>query len=603
MKSLRRILSILLVIALSFSYANGVTQAARKVKAPKLSVTKKKNLKVGKTLMLTIKKNGVKKIVSTTWKTNKKKLVALKAKKKTSVRVYAKKTGSVKVTATVKYQLKNSKKILKKKLVCNIKTVKRNGNQGIVTPDPNITPTPTVTPKATIHVDITPTPTVPPYDSTICRMDIWQDDSSGKTGGKEPYFPLLAARVMTRGIIESGTHLNYEPCEFGGRGNSTWYYSFNWANPYQSKKLAYKLEFNNKVNMLDIPGEKSKKWVLLAMRFDKTLIKSALMFDLASELSFQFTPRYRFVRLYVNNSYKGLYMVTDQIETGGSRVDIKTEDTETDTQPGFLLEWDFKALTADEEEDPDYPGTYLPAKEGEDYFLIDGINGSEKVPFVYKGPKPKDLNKVPNDAARQYIQNYMRTASATMKNCADNDEYLNYIDVTTFYDYFIAAEFAKNVDAASHSSIFLTKPKDGKLQMGPIWDYDLTFGYTEGFTSPEGWHVKNSNGWYRTLIRDNKTFRLGLKDRWNEVKPIIEETFINGIDTTKNYIYDEAVENHQYWGELGTRIWPSTGGVPSQEETCFNTYDEYISHLKTWSQARLNWMDTMINAWSETVSD
>ena len=282
-------------------------------------------------------------------------------------------------------------------------------------------------------------------------------------------------------------------------------------------------------------------------------------------------------------------MLTDQIEIGESRANIKTPDTESDPEPGFLLEWDQKITN-------DADGATL----GNDYFFVN-ING--QVPFAYKGPKPKDLNKVPNDAARQYINNYMQTASNAMLNCKNNNDYLNYINVETFYDYFIAAEYAKNVDAAYHSSIFLTKPKGEKLQMGPLWDYDLTFGYEYRCFDPTGWYLKYSNPWYSSLITNNKTFRLGLKDRWNEVKHFIRDGLLNNIDVQSQAIYDEAVRNHQHWGELNQRIWPFDDNGPNPGEPCFDTYDGYIDQLKDWAEKRYVWMDEAINTWSETNSN
>ncbi|MBO5691725.1 MAG: hypothetical protein J6R96_07705, partial [Spirochaetaceae bacterium] len=79
-------------------------------------------------------------------------------------------------------------------------------------------------------------------------------------------------------------------------------------------------------------------------------------------------------------------------------------------EPGFLLEWDQKIIN-----DAENP------VEGVDYFMVSGIESWTDVPFVYKGPKPKDLDKVPNDAARTYIKTYMEQATYAMKNCTNNN--------------------------------------------------------------------------------------------------------------------------------------------------------------------------------------
>ena len=55
--------------------------------------------------------------------------------------------------------------------------------------------------------------------------------------------------------------------------------------------------------------------------------------------------------------------------------------------------------------------------------------------------------------------------------------YKDYIDVDSFVDWYLVNEFSKNSDAIFQKSVFVYyDPADGKLRMGPNWDFDLAFG-------------------------------------------------------------------------------------------------------------------------------
>jgi len=70
--------------------------------------------------------------------------------------------------------------------------------------------------------------------------------------------------------------------------------------------------------------------------------------------------------------------------------------------------------------------------------------------------------------------------------------YAKYIDVSSFVDHFIVNEFCKNTDSY-RISFFMHKDRDsigGKLQAGPAWDFNLSFGkayYDFDMYVTEGW--------------------------------------------------------------------------------------------------------------------
>ena len=81
--------------------------------------------------------------------------------------------------------------------------------------------------------------------------------------------------------------------------------------------------------------------------------------------------------------------------------------------------------------------------------------------------------------------------------------YAEYIDIDSFVDWYLISEITKNVDSQSFSSIFLNVMPGEKIKMGPLWDFDLSFGNVDYADSryAEGWWVKY-HPWYEKLFQD-----------------------------------------------------------------------------------------------------
>lgn len=97
------------------------------------------------------------------------------------------------------------------------------------------------------------------------------------------------------------------------RGNST----------AQSPKRPYNIKFDEKVDFLGMG--KAKKWVLLSNPFDPTLIRNKLIYDLASNLSFAFSPKSYFIDVWLNDVFMGNYQISEKIEFQKNRIPYSTE--------------------------------------------------------------------------------------------------------------------------------------------------------------------------------------------------------------------------------------------------------------------------------------
>jgi hypothetical protein len=83
-------------------------------------------------------------------------------------------------------------------------------------------------------------------------------------------------------------------------------------------------------------------------------------------------------------------------------------------------------------------------------------------------------------------------------------------------------EATKNIDGYWFSQ-FLHKDRGGKIKMGPVWDWDLSFGnafYHDGYRT-DGWRWEKIRGphyrWFDRLFQD-ADFLQRYIDRWAELR-------------------------------------------------------------------------------------
>ena len=110
---------------------------------------------------------------------------------------------------------------------------------------------------------------------------------------------------------DDGT-LNYfdEKSTLKGRGNATWNYN----------KHPYSLTLSADGDLLGMGA--ATNWVLLANASDETNLNNKLVFDLASRVGFEWSPESKWVDLYLNGEYNGLYLLTEKVEVNKNRLNI-----------------------------------------------------------------------------------------------------------------------------------------------------------------------------------------------------------------------------------------------------------------------------------------
>lgn len=366
---------------------------------------------------------------------------------------------------------------------------------------------------------------------------------------------------MTLDLVEyeGGEHKTLEGVSGGirVRGNSTRTFS----------KKPYRIKFDSKQSLFGLT--KAKSWVLLANHADQSLMRAYLAHTIANSFNnMDFAPSAHYVDLYVNGVYYGNYLLTEQMQVGKGRVDIESNPGEVNT--GYLLEYDFHI---DEGE-----------KEGVDYFNIDS---SQSVYFI----KSPDRSDGLTDEQFAYIKDYISKVDKAIKN---RSGYEDLIDIDSFIDFFWMQEIFKNIDC-NQGSIYMYKEKDGKLKMGPIWDFDLSAGDDSQDMSAvktDGWFsfAYYKNQWMYNLMKD-KEIAKRFVDRWHEKYEEICE-IIETIPEIYDYIEASALANFSIHDVIGKeRTWYTVDAVYN-----IKTYSGQVEYLYNWLTERVEWINNNVDS-------
>ena len=368
-------------------------------------------------------------------------------------------------------------------------------------------------------------------------------------------------------IIISGIgnfpNLSKTEIKIKGRGNSTW-----GMGNYLGKK-PYQIKFVEKTEVLNMPED--KKWVLLAELLDGSLIRNKLVREIAKVGSFDYIPKAEYVELFLNGQHQGTYLVGQKVEESNNRVNIGNED--------YLLEIDTNGRY-----DPNND-VYFPSSQSEKWTEFSSFG---KV-FLIKDPQKHSAEDL------ILIQNHINSFEDALfsENFKDPElGYRSYIDLESFIDYYLVSEISKTQDAAAYettSSIFFTYVPGQKIKMGPIWDYDLSFGnvdYSEA-EFPEGFWIKTGNPWYKRMFEDDY-FKEAVRERFNYYYSNLVN-FLSKIDEFESYLYASEEKNFELYPEIldpNFYVWP----IPVK----FNNHNGYVDHLKTWLNTRMNWLNNSL---------
>lgn len=384
-----------------------------------------------------------------------------------------------------------------------------------------------------------------------------------------------------------------------------------------SNKKSYGIEVWDEAGMdanasfFDFPEEED--WVLIGhvvnqergLIFDRTLMYHHFGYELFRKMG-QYASRSKYVELEINGAYLGIYMFMEKLKRDKNRIDIKKlEPTDTDEESitgGYILKID---KTAGGNSSLNFPLEYFENNWDDDARYTPNISFRSQYDinrnlldfspyrqpyhalqyletyFLYEYPKAQNIT----DAQKAYIQTYIHdfeTALLTDDFSSTNRTYTDYIDLSSFVDFFIINEICRNVDGYRLST-YMYKDRGEKLKMGPIWD--LNIGYDSGDRVPfDDWVINYNNFveqdawmvpfWWSRLMED-PMFKTALKERWQALRSSELQTssLLKMVDDIAGDLQDNGAiqRNFNKWGPVD--------------------YTQSVNALKNYLESRTTWMD------------
>ena len=326
---------------------------------------------------------------------------------------------------------------------------------------------------------------------------------------------------------------------------------------------------NRNVSILGMPEEND--WVLNSLAFDQTGMRDVLAYDLSNRLG-QYASRSVYCEVVINGNYKGLYAFMEKIKPDKGRVNIEKMDQTCNQYPevtgGYITKAD-KTTGGD-------PVAWT----------MQGYGGGwwgNSTDFIHHYPKPADITNAQNNYIRSVFNNL---ASVANQHNTSSSGITSVIDIPSFVDFMLIAEYSSNVDVYSLSTFF-HKDRMGKLRAGPVWDYNLAFGY-DAFGNRsryDVWQFSNQDNtgpkFWKDLF-DTDLFRCYLAKRWFELtepgQPLNYDFVCNRIDEIDALIAEAIPRDNQRWNQM-------------------TQHAQYVEDMKNWIQLRINWLNQNIGTY------
>ncbi len=345
---------------------------------------------------------------------------------------------------------------------------------------------------------------------------------------------------------------------------------------------------NRNFPLLGLPDEND--WVLYAPYSDKSLLRNFLAYKLYADMG-HYAPGTRFCEVIINDVYQGVYVLTEKIKRDDERVNIsrlREQDT-TDAQltGGYILQIDR----------PDGTGwiSDIPPFDGAD----------QKIYYQVVYPNQNEIQDVQFNYIKSVISEFETDLKKENYDAAANS-FIRRFDINAFVDYVIINELSRNVDAYRLST-FLYKDRDdrdGRIHIGPVWDYNLAFGNADYYRgqATDRWHLNLSHQddfqppfWIKKLWNDKLIFNM-ICARWDELRTDIlqSSTLTSFINDNSTEIRPAVDRNFIKWNILGIKVWPNP--------YIHNSYDNEIKYLVDWIIERCEWIDENIDKNYSSVS-
>lgn len=385
-------------------------------------------------------------------------------------------------------------------------------------------------------------------------------------------------------------------------------------------KNSYNINLAKKAELIE-GADKSKKWSLLRIRshgdYDATGMSYPMGYyifnSLAGDDYFNITSRY--VNVYINGEYRGVYILTERMDMNGSiqitdlddsnfsynlngnndsykRIDRSSKDDPA-IQAG--IEYYSYGRHADSANDTDISGGYV-------LEIMCGTIGEcgfkTKQGMYINVKSPSYPTKAQVQYIAEYVQNFENALFSDTGYNSLGKHYSEYIDVPTYAMQALTYSFCLNWEIY-RTSTYMYKDVDGskyeKITFGPVWDFESGSNILENdktvFGTTFAYNERQQYLWYEQFWKkaDFMKYISGMNDKMKEVTSIL----VGETEGNRIFALTDMTENIRSSQEMNWIRWAQSG---SFERTSKRMLEALEVRYNCWFKRLWNTRDFMLGA-------
>ena len=323
-----------------------------------------------------------------------------------------------------------------------------------------------------------------------------------------------------------------------GRGNGTW----------ASEKKSYSLSLAGEADLLGMGS--AQKWILLANDGDPSHLRNKLVYDFARDAGLAGSPESRWVELYLNGEYAGLYQLCERNEIHPQRVDLPEDSS-------FLVSLELEKRLVEQE----IP--YVSTDSGRALRIHHSALDAEALAQYW-----------------QSVENAIFAEDGV--DPVTGKDWKTLIDVDSWARKYLVEELFGNGDAGGLSQFFYGDTETGKLYAGPVWDFDISMGSSGVWqqVQPEAFFANRErlyrgmdSSWYHALWQ-KEDFSSRVKQLYREeFRPLLQRYLQEKLYAYAGQIDRAAERNRLRWNRASAM--------------------EATARIETWMDQRIAFLDSV----------
>lgn len=277
-------------------------------------------------------------------------------------------------------------------------------------------------------------------------------------------------------------------------------------------KKPYNIKLKKKAALLGLKS--AKKFCLLANALDESSLRNWIGLQAAQAIDMDYHLGCNFVNLYINHSYKGLYLITEKRDASKIGLGLSEKD--------FFIETNVREFEYEEDAG---------------FLSYNGQLCNIKYPDK---PSKQQIEEV--KAQYDTLLQMLTSQQNTIKNLS------SHFDLRSIADYYLISELLMNFDGVIRS-VFLYQ-RNEKMYCGPVWDFDQAINSKVGdmHTGIHTSRLFSEDGYFIYHLMRYPVFRQIVKQEYHKkLRPFLQELLDNRLDSIITEIRNDRSINNRLW--------------------------------------------------------